>query len=205
MLDTLGEDDLWADGAATAAGRAKAVKHLEQARRDDPRMKAIAEKVRRVLGDHELFQAAALPRKFARIMANRCRPGMGYGQHVDAAIIDGTRTDLSFTLFLSEPERYEGGALSIGSSDGETLVKLPAGALVLYPSSSLHEVEPVTSGERLAIVGWVQSRVRAAERRAILFDLELARRELSEAGTGGAALDRLANARNNLIRQWADG
>jgi PKHD-type hydroxylase len=122
---------------------------------------------------------------------------------VDDALMGGLRTDLSFTLFLSEPETYDGGALVIEDSFEARAIKLGAGEMILYPSTSLHRVEPVTRGSRLAVVGWVQSRVRDAGRREILFDLD---RSVAELQAGGAdeLLDRLAKTRSNLLRMWAE-
>nr|WP_223287248.1 Fe2+-dependent dioxygenase [Halomonas elongata] len=114
------------------------------------------------------------------------------------------RTDLSFTLFLEEPEHYEGGELLIDNTAGEQTYKLPAGALVLYPSSTLHRVEPVTEGRRLAAVGWVQSQVRDPQQREILFDLDTTRRQIFEQSGKTRHFDLISKSLTNLLRMWAD-
>jgi PKHD-type hydroxylase len=116
----------------------------------------------------------------------------------------GARSDLSFTLFLADPESYEGGELALQDSSGETEIKLSAGDAVLYPTGALHQVKPVTSGERLAVVGWVRSFVRRADQRDILFDLSLTLNALLARDGKSAEVDRLMKTRTNLLRQWAD-
>jgi PKHD-type hydroxylase len=116
----------------------------------------------------------------------------------------GVRTDLSFTLFLSEPESYGGGALVMDDAYGERAIKLPAGELFLYPSTTLHRVEPVTAGARLAAVGWVRSFVRDSDRREVLFDLETALRGVHQAEGKTPLFDLLAKTRTNLLRMWAE-
>ena len=129
---------------------------------------------------------------------------MEYGLHVDDAIIDGRRTDLSFTLFLSPSDTYTGGGLVIEDSLEARTVRPEAGEMVLYPSNTLHRVEPVTDGERLAVVGWVTSWVRDPQAREILFDLEMTASELFAREGNSPMLDRLNKARTNLLRMWAD-
>jgi PKHD-type hydroxylase len=153
---------------------------------------------------HEVFLSAARPRRFARLLVSRYRTGMEYGPHVDDPIMKGHRTDLSFTLPLSEPESYEGGGLCIDDGIEERVIRPRAGDAVLYPTSALHRVAPVTEGERLAVVGWVTSRVRDAARREVLFDLDVATREVFATQGKTAALDRLFKARSNLYRMWAE-
>jgi len=151
-----------------------------------------------------VFRSAAQPAAIARILLNRHAMGMEYGSHVDAPFIDGVRTDLSFTLFLSEPDTYEGGSLVIDSAGTEDAVKPLAGTLVLYPSTCLHRVEKVTRGERLAAVGWVKSLIRSSDHRALAFELD---RLAADFDTFGAPEDlqvRLVNLRNNLLRALSD-
>ena len=190
------------DGARTAGRIARQVKANAQAAPSEAR-EALLRKVEAVLLANPVFRSAALPRGFARTMVSRYRPGQAYGLHVDDALIGGARADLSFTLFLSDPDTYDGGALVISDRIEDRAVRLPAGECVLYPSDTLHRVDPVTRGERLAIVGWVTSRVRDPARREILFDLDQAMAALGDDGPQDARLG-LARARSNLIRMWAD-
>ena len=204
LRDALADGALWGDGAPTAKGRARSAKLNEQARPDAPAVKAALSKVSEAVLYHAIVKAAAEPDRIVRILFNRYREGMEYGPHVDAPYIDGARTDLSFTLFLNNHDDYDGGALAIDAAGSEDRIRLPAGSLVLYPSSSVHRVERVTRGTRLAAVGWIRSRVRSAEHRAILFDLSAAIADLEVSGASGPARDRLANVRNNLLRAFGD-
>lgn len=198
------DDALWIDGAGTANGRARAAKNNEQAVAERPAVRGALNKISQTILLNPTVAAAAQPAAIARLMLSRDRPGMSYGAHVDAPYIDGVRTDVSFTLFLSEPGDYDGGELVIDSAGAEDAIKLAAGSVVLYPSMSVHRVEPVTSGVRLAAVGWIKSRVRLAEHRALLFELETAIADLETAGAPAATRDRLANVRNNLLRVFGD-
>lgn len=191
------------DGRATAGKYARSVKNNEQAAAS-PDLDAIAEKVKATLRKNRLFKAAARPRHFVRILVSRYTPGMEYGLHVDDAIMNGRRTDLSFTLFLSPADSYSGGGLVIEDTLESRTIRLEAGELVLYPSNTLHRVEPVTEGERLAVVGWVTSWVRDPQRREVLFDLEMTASEIYEREGKSPAVDRLNKARTNLLRMWAD-
>lgn len=193
----------YADGRATAGRYAKPVKNNEQAT-DTPGRDAILKTVEAVLWEHKLFKAAARPRQFARMLVSRYTPGMAYGSHVDDALMGGRRTDLSFTLFLSDRSGYAGGGLVIEDALEARTIRLDAGEMVLYPSNTLHRVEPVTEGERLAVVGWVTSWVRDPQRREILFDLEMTASELFAREGKTPAIDRLNRARTNLLRMWAD-
>ena len=190
------------DGRATAGRRAREVKANDQAL-PSPARDAILEKVRRALMAHPVFLAAARPQKLTPLLLSRYRVGQTYGLHVDDALMGGLRTDLSFTLFLSDPATYEGGALEIEDDFAPREVRLNAGDLILYPSTTLHRVTPVTAGERLAIVGWVQSLIRSEAQRDILFDLDQAIATLEQTGAARPATDRLTKARSNLLRLWA--
>lgn len=204
IREALADPALWTDGAPTASGRARAAKSNEQAHGEAPALKGALAKVSAAVLEHEVVRAAAIPVRIARLMFNRYGEGMEYGAHVDAPYIDGTRTDLSFTLFLSDPADYDGGELIIDTAGSEDRVKLPAGALVLYPSTSLHRVARVTRGARLAAVGWTKSRIRSNEQRTILFELAGALADLDAVGAPAATRDRLANVRNNLLRMWGE-
>ena len=192
----------FADGVATAGAMARRVKANDQVTAT-PERDALLAKVSTTVGAHPVFMSAARPHPISPLIVSRYRQGQTCGSHVDDALMGGLRTDLSFTLFLSEPETYQGGALVIEDSFEARAIKLGAGEMILYPSASLHRLEPVTRGARLAVVGWVQSRVRDAGRREILFNLN---RSVAELQTGGAdeLLDRLAKTRSNLLRMWAE-
>jgi PKHD-type hydroxylase len=189
------------DGRSTAGVRAREVKANEQAV-PSPGRDAILEKARAAIPSHPVFGAAARPRQLTPLILSRYRVGQTYGLHVDDALMGGLRTDLSFTLFLSDPETYDGGGLAIEDHLGTREVRLEAGALVLYPSTTLHRVTPVTRGERLAIVGWVESWVRGAAEREVLFDLDQIAASLPE-GSGRELGDLVAKVRSNLTRLWA--
>jgi len=200
-------DQPFVDGGETAGWAAGQVKRNEQLSREAPAYAGIQARLLDALRSNALFAIAAAPHSFRPLLISRYAMGMGYGDHVDNALMGDatkTRTDLSFTLFLSDPESYEGGDLIIEDSGGARSVKLPAGSLVLYSSSTLHRVDPVTSGERLVAVGWVQSFIRSAEARAILFDLETARRSLFERDGKSAEFDQLSRAASNLWRMWSE-
>lgn len=194
---------LFKEGRLTAGWHARERKHNLQAR-GEPLVDALLGRVSAALTSHSLLQAAARPRNVVRIMISRYDTGMHYGTHVDDALMDGQRTDLSFTLFLSAPEEYEGGRLVIDEPAGERAFALEAGGLLLYPSTSLHRVEPVTRGSRQVIVGWIRSLVRSPEAREILFDLDRVIAALRADKVAGDALELLLKTRSNLLRQWAE-
>lgn len=194
------------DGHETAGWHARAVKHNRQA---DPRdVAAAAQAVSASLAANAVFQAAALPQRVSPILFNRYEAGMEYGLHVDDAVMgagpDRMRSDLAFTLFLDDPAGYDGGELVIDSAVDEASYKLAAGALVLYPATFLHRVAPVAKGRRHAAVGWVQSLVRDAHRREILFDLDTARRAIFEQQAKSETFDLLAKTYANLLRLWVE-
>ncbi len=194
------------DGAATAGWHAKLVKRNRQAVAG-PETRALQGELAEALGRHELFQLACRPRRIRPALFSRYEPGMEYGSHVDDAVMGGTdpiRSDISFTLFLTPPDAYDGGELVIETTAGEQAFKLPAGGLVLYPSSTLHRVAPVTRGERLAAVSWVQSQVRDPGCREVLFDLDTARRLLFQREGKSREFDLLSKSVANLLRLWAE-
>lgn len=199
----LEDEDLFESGRKTAGWSAGPVKNNLQARAGT-RTHALGAELERALRNHVLFAAAARPQSFVRILFSRYSEGMAYGAHVDDPIMGGKRTDLSFTLFLSDPDGYEGGELVIADTEGDTEIKLEAGSLVLYPTTVLHRVAPVTAGVRLAAVGWVRSLVRRQDQRDILFDLEFSAREVFETQGKTPLFDRLAKAKANLLRLWAE-
>jgi PKHD-type hydroxylase len=200
----------WEDGRHTAGYQASRVKDNAQLAHGDPVGRELGDMILRRLEQMPLFISAALPLKVFPPMFNRYAGGQGFGTHVDTAVrpVPGTpyrvRTDLSATLFLSAPETYDGGELVIEDLYGTHEVKLPAGDLVLYPSSSLHNVRPVTRGERLAAVFWVQSMVRGDADRGMLYDLDAAIRHLAVAVPEHPAVVQLTGVYHNLLRRWAD-
>ncbi len=201
-LRRLAADADFEDGLATAGRAARQVKRNRQAA--GPAADVVSRTVEDALRRHPVFAAAARPKRFCRVLLSRYETGQAYGLHSDDALIAGARTDLSFTVFLSAPDSYDGGELVLHGADGETAIKLDAGELVLYPSGALHEVREVTRGERLACVGWVRSLVRGQAEREILFDLDMASRELYARDGKSAVYDQLAKARGNLLRLWVE-
>ncbi|WP_343081781.1 Fe2+-dependent dioxygenase [Ostreiculturibacter nitratireducens] len=190
------------DGRKTAGPLARGVKNNAQAAAS-PERDAVLAKVEAALRAHPVVQSAARPKAFARLAVSRYAGGQAYGLHVDDALMAGARTDLSFTLFLSDPQSYEGGALVVADRVEERGFKLPPGQAILYPSDTLHRVEPVTTGERLAIVGWITSWVRDPAQREILFDLDAAIAAEADRGGDQAQILRLQRSRSNLLRMWA--
>lgn len=191
------------DGRATAGLHARQVKANDQAL-PSPELDAVLGKVERALAASPLFRSAARPKALTRLILSRYRAGQTYGLHVDDALMQGLRTDLSFTLFLAEPDTYDGGALIIEDTFEARAIKLAAGEVILYPSTTLHRVEPVTRGTRLAVVGWVQSLIRDGAQREILFDLDQAVDACFAAEGKSALFDLLAKTRSNLLRMWAE-
>ena len=191
------------DGRATAGRHAREVKANDQAL-PGPELDAILGKVEQALAANALFRSAARPKALTRLILSRYRQGQTYGLHVDDALMQGLRTDLAFTLFLSDPDTYEGGALIVEDLFEARAIKLQAGEMILYSATTLHRVEPVVRGERLAVVGWVQSLIRDAGQREVLFDLDLAVDACFAAEGKTAQFDRLAKTRSNLLRMWAD-
>jgi PKHD-type hydroxylase len=192
------------DGRATAGWAARLVKDNEQADADNNQLKALRARIAERILKNELFHAAVRPKALTPLMISRYKPGKQYGTHVDDALMGGLRTDVSFTLFLAEPESYEGGALVVESAAGEQEFKLAAGSMIVYPSTALHRVESVEKGERLAAVGWARSFIRCSEQREILFDLENARRDIFDLHGKTPAVDLLSKSSANLLRMWAD-
>ena len=191
------------DGKTTAGWSAKLVKSNLQAEpgAEVERLRGLVEA--RLTG-HRVFALATRPKTIIGPLFSRYRVGHAYGTHVDDALIAGSRTDVSFTLFLADPDTYDGGELIIDTASGEESFKLPAGSLVTYPATMLHRVAPVTRGERLAAAGWVRSYIRDPARRELLFDLETARRRLFDREGKTAEGDLLAKCAANLMRQWCD-
>jgi PKHD-type hydroxylase len=191
------------DGRGTAGWSARLVKDNEQAR-EGATLRLLRERVSDAIRGNEVFQLAVRPKALTPLLFSRYGIGKHYGTHVDNPLMDGVRTDVSFTLFLADPADYDGGDLVIETAAGEDEIKLPAGHLVAYPSTHLHRVAPVTRGERLVAVGWAQSYVRDLAKREMLFDLETARRSLFEQSGKTPEFDLLAKTSANLFRLWAE-
>ncbi len=200
----------WIDGNATSGPGSALKKKNRQLPEDSPAAQAAQAVVAQALGSNELFLSAALPHTIFPPLFNRYGPGEAFGMHVDNAVRvhgpSGTRirTDLSATLFLTDPEEYDGGELEIEGPFGMLSYKLPAGHMVLYPSSSLHKVTPVTRGERISCFFWMQSLVASAEQRAMLFELDQSIQALTvRHGSTDAEVLRLTNVYHNMMRHWA--
>lgn len=190
------------EGAAGAGWQAESVKHNEES--DGAIVQEVAKVVGQALARSDKFKALAWPKRLAGFLVSRYKPGMTYGTHVDNALLNNARSDMSFTLFLSEPDTYEGGELVIEQGDGERIIKPPKGHMVLYSTGALHHVAEVTKGERLAVVGWVRSYVRDPGAREMLYDLDCVMQDLRDRPDDRPILDRVAKARTNLLRLWVD-
>jgi PKHD-type hydroxylase len=197
----------WKPGRRTAGAAARAVKENLQADGGDPRVQALERFVVDALRRHPLFDMAARPARISRLLFSRYEPGMTYGAHTDDALMgvgeDKLRTDLAFTLFLADRTEYDGGALVVESALGEQSILLEPGDAILYPAGSIHRVEPVTRGARLAAIGWIESYVADAAQRELLFDLSITRARLGETGAEREELLRLDKSISNLLRMWA--
>lgn len=202
--DAIKDNCLFQDGKNTASGTAKSVKFNLQAAADHSQTKAIVNLVQQKLVANSTFKSATYIDQFANTIISRYEPGMHYGKHVDKAIIKNTRTDIAFTLFLSEPDSYQGGELAISKYDGDDLVKLPAGDAYIYPADSIHQVLPITSGVRIAIVGWIKSKVRLQQHRDILYDLKTSIVLLDTAENQQSVKLALSNTLHRLERLWCD-
>lgn len=204
------DEATWADGRHSAGYLSQAVKNNAQLPDDDPTARKLGEMIVVALEKNALFTAAALPLKVLPPLFNRYSDGQSYGGHIDGAIrpVTGTplrvRTDLSATLFLSDPGSYDGGELVVRDTFGERSTKLAAGDMVLYPGTSVHRVEPITQGVRLAAFFWIQSMVPDNTQRTILFELDSAIQELAKDLPEHSVLVDLAGVYHNLLRCWAN-
>ena len=200
----------WVDGRVTAGRQSAAVKNNEQLRDDHPVARELGDVILAALQQNPTFVAAALPSRVFPPLFNRYQGGHAFGNHVDNAIrqVAGTphriRTDLSATLFLADPQEYDGGELVVEDTYGVHSVKLPAGHMVLYPSSSLHHVRPVTRGARVASFFWIQSMIRDDSARTLLYDLDTAIQRLTVDAAGHPSVVQLPSVYHNLVRRWAE-
>lgn len=195
------------DGKATAGELLQKAKNNQQIPWDHPVMKEISGVVMQALGRCDAFMSAAQPRRLAAMLVSRYEPGMAYGLHVDAPVMGApnhVRSDVSFTLFLNEPDTYEGGELAFETGSGESAFKLPARSAICYSTGQLHRVRPIESGERLAVVGWVQSLVREPAIRELLHDLSEARELLVGQEDAARALELINKSYFNLLRRHAE-
>lgn len=211
--ELLSEAD-WADGKITAGHQSAKAKHNLQLPESHPIAQQLSEMILDALNQNPLFIAAALPLKIFPPLFNCYQSGGHFGLHVDNAVrdirsvdgqttIDRVRTDISATLFLSQPDEYDGGELLIEDTYGAKSVKLPAGHMILYPSTSLHKVNPVTRGARVASFFWIQSLVREDAQRAVLFDMDQSIQQLNLATSDHPALVQLTGIYHNLLRMWS--
>ena len=203
--------EAWEDGRSTAGAQSAEVKKNDQLPPDSPVARELGQRVVRALAANSLFVSAAVPLHIFPPLFNSYQPGQFFGEHVDNCIrgdnLTGLRirTDLSATLFLSEPDEYDGGELVIDDYYGSQRVKLPAGHLVLYPSTSLHMVTPVTRGVRVCSFFWLQSMIRDAHARRMIFDMDNAIQELvTRLGRNDPEVRKLTNIYHNVIRYWAE-
>jgi PKHD-type hydroxylase len=198
----------WRDGRETAGAVAREVKRNLQAAMDSTAGRRLADELLPLIADNPVLKAAAQPRRFSPLIISKTADGGYYGPHVDNALMGKgagrVRTDLSFTLFLTPPDEYEGGELVVHTAGMTQEVKGEAGHLVLYPSGSIHEVRPVTRGERIVCIGWIESMIADGTRREMLFDLENLRSSLRrKLSSQSAELLTLDKTIANLLRMWA--
>jgi PKHD-type hydroxylase len=200
----------WVDGRITAGHQSARAKDNLQLPENHPMTQAMGEMILSALEQSPLFMSFALPLKVFPPLFNRYEGGQSFGNHVDNAIrqITGTphriRTDISATLFLTAPEDYDGGELVIEDTYGVHSVKLPAGHLILYPATSLHNVRPVTRGARISSFFWIQSMVRDDGKRTILFDMDMAIQRINEDAPDHPSVVQLTAVYHNLLRRWAE-
>lgn len=200
----------WVDGRVTAGHQSARAKNNLQLPENHPLAQEMGEMILAALERNPLFMSAALPLRVFPPLFNRYEGGQSFGNHVDNAVrqVTGTphrvRTDLSATLFLTAPEDYDGGELVIEDTYGVHSVKLPAGHMILYPATSLHNVRPVTRGARISSFFWIQSMVRDDGERTILFDMDMAIQRIAEQAPDHPSVIQLTGVYHNLLRRWAD-
>lgn len=197
----------FSEGKTTAGWHARLVKENTQLNNQSPQAQTLITQVKEALQRHPVFSMATMPKTIHSVVLSRYDQGMFYGSHVDNAFMgqgERFRSDISLTLFLTNPSDYEGGELVIEQLDGERSFKLPAGSMVLYPSHTLHRVEMVKSGVRMAAVAWIQSLVRDPSQREILFELDTVRRSIFHKEGKSTEFDLLSKCYANLLRQWGE-
>jgi PKHD-type hydroxylase len=196
------------DGKLTAGKAARLVKNNEELKGEPQQMELLIRILTSTLAHNTTFRSAVLPYRMADPIFARYQPGMTYGDHVDDPLMGLSgqrfRSDVSMTIFLRNPETYEGGELVVRTTFGERRVKLTAGSAVIYPSSSLHHVQEVTCGERLVALAWIQSYVRDPSRRELLYELDLAREHLLDSAPNEVTTGLVDKSYANLLRMWSD-
>ena len=200
----------WVDGNVTAGHQSRKVKHNLQLPEESQTARDLGDMVLKALYRSPLFMSAVLPKQVFPPLFNRYDAGMTFGSHVDNAIRSHStmpvriRTDVSATLFISAPDDYDGGELTVEDTYGEHSVKLPAGDMVIYPGTSLHNVTPITRGSRIASFFWIQSLIRDVSQRALLFDLDMAIIRLTQDHPDHPSIVNLTSVYHNLLRQWSE-
>lgn len=203
----------WVDGRETVGAQGAQVKRNQQLSDASPLREQLGQRIQQALARNPLFHAAALPLRYLPPRFNRYQGGGTYGFHVDGSVMSVNlpghpsaqlRSDIACTIFLSAPEEYDGGELIVSDTYGEHEVKLPAGDAVVYPASSLHKVQPVTRGARVASFLWIQSLVREEGRRRLLFEMDTSIQTLTRTGADPAAVLTLTSVYHNLLRGWAE-
>ena len=202
LTKELNKEDLsWEDGKQTAGKHAAKVKNnLQLRRKSDTSQKFSGPIIKKILSN-DLIKSFALPKKVHGTIFSKSKSGMKYGRHIDNAYMSSGRADLSFTIFLSCKDNYEGGALSIESLNSEKKFKLDAGEIIIYPSTYLHSVDEVLAGERLVFIGWIESYVKSIEEREYLFDLDAAARSLLNKYGRSEEVDLIFKSYSNLLRR----
>ena len=200
----------WVDGNVTAGHQSRKVKYNLQLPEESQTARELGEMVLKAIYRSPLFMSAVLPKQVFPPLFNRYDAGMVFGSHVDNAIRSHAtmpvriRTDISATLFISDPDDYDGGELTVEDTYGSHAVKLPAGDMIIYPGTSLHNVTPITRGSRIASFFWIQSLIRDVSQRALLFDLDMAIIRLTQDHPEHPSLVNLTSVYHNLLRQWSE-
>ena len=195
------EELFWEDGKQTAGKNAAEVKNNLQLKRDINLSKKLSKLIIKKILSNDLIKSFALPKKIHGTTFSKSKSGMKYGSHIDNPFMSSGRADLSFTIFLSTKENYDGGTLSIESFNSEKKFKLEAGEIIIYPSTYLHSVEEVIAGERLVFIGWIESYVKSIEEREYLFDLDAAAKSLLAKYGRSDEVDLIFKSYSNLLRR----
>ena len=202
LRKNLGKEELlWEDGKQTAGKHAAEVKNNLQLKRDVNLSKKLSKLIIKKILSDDLIKSFALPKKIHGTMFSKSKSGMKYGSHIDNPFMSSGRADLSFTIFMSSKENYDGGALSIESINSQEKFKLEEGEIIIYPSTYLHSVEEVIAGERLVFIGWIESYVKSIEEREYLFDLDAAARSLLAKYGRSEEVDLIYKSYSNFLRR----